>query len=63
MHETILVVEDEPAVRDVVRQLLGQAGYAVLQAATGAAAEEACRGHAGAIDLLVDVNLPVRRAS
>jgi len=56
---TILVVEDEALVRDVVAQSLRQAGYAVLEAATGAQAESVCRGHPGAIALLlVDLDLP-----
>jgi DNA-binding response OmpR family regulator len=56
---TLLVVEDEPLVRAVMRQLLQREGYAVLEAATGAEAEAVCRGHPGALDLLlVDVGLP-----
>jgi DNA-binding response OmpR family regulator len=56
---TILVVEDEALVRDVVAQVLRRAGYAVVAAATGAEAEAVCRGHPGALDLLlVDVGLP-----
>jgi DNA-binding response OmpR family regulator len=56
---TILVVEDESQVRDVVAQMLRRAGYAVVAAATGAEAEAVCRGHPGALDLLlVDVGLP-----
>jgi hypothetical protein len=34
--ETIVVVEDEPLVRDVVCQVLRQEGYTVLEAASGA---------------------------
>jgi CheY-like chemotaxis protein len=37
--QTILVVEDEPLVRDVVCQVLRQDGFEVLEAATGAQAE------------------------
>jgi CheY-like chemotaxis protein len=56
---TILVVEDEALVRDVVCAVLRQGGDVVLEAATGAAAEAVCRQHPGAIHLLVaDVMLP-----
>ena len=57
--ETVLVVEDEETVRQVVREALRGFGYTVLE--TGDA-EEAVRigaGHAGSIDLLVtDVVMP-----
>ncbi len=58
-HETLLLVEDEDLVRELVREFLEDAGYHVLEARD---AEEALRiAHAGArpIDLLVtDVVLP-----
>ena len=37
---TVLVVDDEPIVRDVVVRYLEQAGYRTLQAADGDAARE-----------------------
>ena len=55
---TILVVEDEPAVLDMLRDLFGEAGYRVLAASNGIEAQ--ARFDSGArIDLLVtDVGLP-----
>jgi PAS domain S-box-containing protein len=55
---TILVVEDEPAVLDMLRDLFGEAGYRVLVAANGIEAQE--RFDSGLrIDLLItDVGLP-----
>src|SRR5690606_1643118 len=45
--ETILVAEDEPRVRGLVRRLLEGAGYRVLLAADGREAVEMARSHAG----------------
>jgi PAS domain S-box-containing protein len=57
--ETILVAEDESAVRDVTRRILEAAGYRVLVADGGAAALATCRDHAGEIQLLLsDVVMP-----
>jgi two-component system cell cycle sensor histidine kinase/response regulator CckA len=57
--ETILVVEDSPELRDIVRQFLEISGYKVLVAETTAAAERAAAAHPGPIDLLLtDVVLP-----
>jgi len=59
-HETILVVEDEPQLRDLTRQFLETHGYTVLVAENGAAALEAVRRHAGFIHLLLtDIIMPV----
>ncbi|MEZ5966160.1 MAG: response regulator [Planctomycetota bacterium] len=56
---TVLLVEDEPTIRDLVRHTLERHGYSVLAAADGAAARTAAHGHAGAIDVLVtDVVMP-----
>jgi CheY-like chemotaxis protein len=58
-HETVLVVEDEVGVRDIVCWFLRAGGYTVLEAANADAAETICRSHQGAIDLLLsDVVLP-----
>jgi PAS domain S-box-containing protein len=57
--ETILVVEDEAAVRKLTCRILTRAGYNVLQAADGDAAVGAWHEHRGEIDLLVtDVVMP-----
>jgi PAS domain S-box-containing protein len=61
-HETVLVVEDEPAVAAVSFQLLSRRGYRVLLADSGESAISLLRGHPAAIDLmLVDVILPDMR--
>ena len=57
--ETLLVVEDEAALRDVAGRILSGAGYHVLAAECGPDALELAARHAGAIDLLVsDVMMP-----
>ena len=56
--ETVLVVDDEPSVRMLVADVLGEAGCAAIEAADGAAALRVLRSDAR-IDLLVtDVGLP-----
>jgi two-component system cell cycle sensor histidine kinase/response regulator CckA len=56
---TILVVEDEPAVRALVASLLTDAGYRVLQASSGEEAFALTEGPYQRIDLVVsDVVLP-----
>lgn len=57
--ETVLLVQDGTAVRDLSAVALQHAGYRVLEADDGAAGEERARLYAGPIDLLVtDVGLP-----
>jgi two-component system cell cycle sensor histidine kinase/response regulator CckA len=57
--ETLLVVEDEAALRDVAGRILSGAGYHVLSAGGGPQALELAARHEGAIDLLVsDVVMP-----
>ena len=56
---TLLVVEDEPAVRSLLVRTLKREGYQVLAAEDGARALEVARGHAGTIDLVItDVVMP-----
>jgi two-component system cell cycle sensor histidine kinase/response regulator CckA len=56
--ETILLVEDEPAVRAVARQILARQGYTVLEAPDGPAALAMFAG-GGRVDLiLTDVVMP-----
>ncbi|HEX4145725.1 MAG TPA: ATP-binding protein [Pirellulales bacterium] len=58
-HETILIAEDEPMVRDLAVRILGEAGYSVLVAADGAAAVELFEAHASEIALvLLDAVMP-----
>ena len=57
--ETILLVEDEERVREVIKDALERLGYTVLAATDGAQALELAAGHTGTIDLLLsDVILP-----
>ncbi len=57
--ETILLVEDQPQVKDLCVRLLAKAGYQVIDASTGTDAIEAAASHPGPIDLLLtDVVLP-----
>ena len=57
--ETILVVEDEPAVRRVTSGLLENKGYYVLIAESGEQALEVAENHTGSVDLvLTDVVMP-----
>ena len=57
--ETVLLVEDEPAVRGLVREILAAAGYVVLEAASGAEALRRSRDYDGPIHLMMtDVVMP-----
>jgi two-component system, cell cycle sensor histidine kinase and response regulator CckA len=58
-RETILLVEDEDAVRVIVSAVLRRQGYNVLEASTPRGAWEIFERHAGEIDLLLsDVVMP-----
>lgn len=55
----ILVADDDPGVRRLLRDVLTEAGFEVISAANGRAALTAARKHPGNIDLLVtDVEMP-----
>ncbi len=57
--ETVLVVEDEDAVRRIVKTMLESTGYRVIEARNGPEALEAARRHAETIHLVVtDVVMP-----
>jgi CheY-like chemotaxis protein len=60
-RETLLLVEDDSAVRQATRKLLVRLGYKVLEADGPAAALELGRVYVGSIDLLLtDVVMPGR---
>ena len=57
--ETVLVVEDDPAVRELVQTMLESRGFTVLCPETPADAESLCSAHVGNIDLLLtDMIMP-----
>ena len=57
--ETILVVEDDAAIRSIAKRILGSAGYAVLTATSAAEALLLFDSHQGKIHLLLtDVVMP-----
>jgi two-component system KDP operon response regulator KdpE len=53
----ILIVEDEPGIRSILRVVLTSAGYMVTEAATGARAQTEARSHKPDL-LLLDLGLP-----
>jgi two-component system, cell cycle sensor histidine kinase and response regulator CckA len=58
-RETILLAEDEDAVRDIAREFLQLSGYTVLEAPDGASALALAEKHDGPIQLLVtDMIMP-----
>jgi nitrogen-specific signal transduction histidine kinase/ActR/RegA family two-component response regulator len=58
--ETILAVEDDPALRKLFRRVLEGRGYTVLQAGNGEDALRVAAHHDGRIDLVIsDVIMPV----
>jgi two-component system, cell cycle sensor histidine kinase and response regulator CckA len=57
--ETILLVEDEASVRQLVRETLEAGGYKLLEAENGEAALRVASSHSGPIDILItDVVMP-----
>jgi PAS domain S-box-containing protein len=60
--ETVLLAEDQPAIRDVLREFLESQGCKVLEAQNGNEAFEIAKNYAGPIDVLVtDVIMPQLR--
>jgi two-component system cell cycle sensor histidine kinase/response regulator CckA len=56
---TILLAEDDPSVRSLVRLVLGEAGFRVLEAESGKEALELATSYEGALDLLMtDLIMP-----
>lgn len=56
---TVLVVDDEEDLRDIMRRMLERRGFDALVASDGESAIAACRDHAGDIDVLItDLGLP-----
>ena len=56
---TVLVVDDEEDLRDIMRRMLERKGFETLVAADSEAAIATCRDHQGEIDVLVtDLGLP-----
>jgi CheY-like chemotaxis protein len=59
VRETILLVEDEPAVRQLFAQALLRAGYRVFEARNGQEAVKVFDEHGADIDmLLTDIRMP-----
>ena len=59
LGKVILVADDEPVLRGLIRTLLHDEGYKVLTAADGNEALRVSRAHEGMIDLLLtDVEMP-----
>ncbi|MGA2976842.1 MAG: ATP-binding protein [Spirochaetia bacterium] len=57
--ETVLVIEDEEAVRELMRRLLARAGYSVAVAGTGVEGMEKLRSRGAPIHLVIaDLRLP-----
>jgi two-component system cell cycle sensor histidine kinase/response regulator CckA len=57
--ETVLLAEDDPAMRELVVEFLEQGGFTVIEASDGRQAFDLAGSHAGPIDLLLtDVAMP-----
>ena len=57
--ETVLLAEDQPSIRSVLREFLESEGYKVLEAQNGSQALELAEHHPGSIEVLVtDVIMP-----
>ena len=56
---TVLIVEDEPILRDLMRRILEKRDYQVLVAENGSSAVEIAKAHPEGIDLLItDIVMP-----
>ncbi|PVM91479.1 response regulator transcription factor [Caulobacter endophyticus] len=57
MTQPILIVDDEPHIRELLAFALGKAGYVTVEAADGEAALEAIAAHRPAL-VVLDINMP-----
>ena len=58
-HETVLLVEDEAALRQPAREFLASKGYSVIEATDGDDALRIAKNHTGRIDIMItDVIMP-----
>lgn len=57
MTQPILIVDDEPHIRELLAFALGKAGYATVEAADGEAALEAIAAYRPAL-VVLDINMP-----
>ena len=63
-NETILLVEDSPALRGLTRELLSRQGYTILEASDGVEALELSKDYAGTIHLMIsDIVMPRMRGT
>jgi CheY-like chemotaxis protein len=59
--ETIIIAEDEPQVREIVRHLLQKSGYKIIEAENGEDAVKKFKDNRGTLSLvLLDVIMPVK---
>ena len=60
VRPTVLVVDDEPELRNVARRMLEEAGYDVLEAPDGQAALQLVNGAHAPVDVvLTDIRMPI----
>jgi CheY-like chemotaxis protein len=58
-QRTVLIVDDEDVIRELIVDLVADSGYRALSAASGGQAVEIVRSEKGAIDLvLLDMQMP-----
>src|SRR5579859_3016435 len=57
-HDHVLVVDDDVAIRQLLRVLLEGAGYAVAEASDGERALSALRGSPHPLVVLLDIGMP-----
>jgi CheY-like chemotaxis protein len=57
-HHAILIIEDEPKIRDLAVETLRDAGYRVLEAASGDAAMQLFEGHPEIDLIFTDIVMP-----